>query len=125
MKSGSTRVSQFLSGIGKMATRVFSGKQRLDVAEKQEHAYPPELRPKTKKRSGGCGGSGMTKRGPRSLAGYLGYLRGNRYNAKQARLSFIWAGCRQGIKLAAERRAGYLIRKGLRELNAAQGMVTV
>lgn len=99
-----------------MATRVFSGnKQPLDVVEKKEHAYPPELRPKTKKRSGGCGGSGMTKRGPRSVAGYLGYLRGNRENFKQARLNFIWSGCRQGVRIAAERRADYLERKRLRE----------
>jgi hypothetical protein len=118
MRSGSTKVSQFLSGIGKAATRMFTGnKQRLDVVEKQEHAYPPELRPKTKKRSGGCGGRGMTKRGPRSMAGYLGYLRGNRQNAKQARLEFIWSGCRQGIRIAAQRRADYLERKRQRELN--------
>jgi hypothetical protein len=86
MRSGSTKVSQFLSGIGKAATRMFTGnKQRLDVVEKQEHAYPPELRPKTKKRGGGCGGSGLTKRGPRSMPGYLGYLRGARENAYDRR----------------------------------------
>jgi hypothetical protein len=122
----STKVSQFISGIGKAATRMFTGnKQRLDVVEKQEHAYPPELRPKTKKSGGGCGGKGMIKRGPRSMAGYLGYLRGNRQNAKQARLEAIWAGCRQGVRIAKIRRTEYLERKEARELNAAQGMVTV
>lgn len=123
MRSGSTKVSQFLSGIGKAATRIFTGnKQQLGTVEKQEHNYPPERRPKTKKRSGG---SGMYKRrNPRSMAGYLGHIRGTSAVSTKARLEGIYASMRQGVKIAAQRRADYLARREARELNAAQGMVT-
>jgi hypothetical protein len=60
------------------------------------------------------------------MPGYLGYLRGSSQNALAGSLEFIWQGCRARHQpIAKIRRTEYLERKEARELNAAQGMVTV
>jgi hypothetical protein len=84
---------------------------------KDTHNVPPGERQRGgKKNSGGGGGRGLIRRGPRSMPGYLGYLRGNRVNAVKARLDFIYESWREANRIAAEKRFARLQRERNQEV---------